>query len=58
VIDTHDKVLEGLAVGGQGNAVFWLLLASVGLIAVLVGLKVIFKERRQGPRRDSEWRQR
>jgi hypothetical protein len=58
VIDTNDQILEGWAAGGQANVIFWLLLAAVGVIAVLVGLKVMFQERRRNPRRDSEWGQR
>jgi hypothetical protein len=58
VIDTNDKVLEGLAAGGGANVIFWILLVAVGVIALLVGLKVMFQERRRDPRRDSQWRQR
>jgi hypothetical protein len=58
VIDTQDKFLDGLAVGGQTDFVFWGLVAIVGLIALLVGLKVMFQERRRNPKRDHEWRQR
>lgn len=58
MVDTQDKVLDGLSAGGPENAVFWFLLAAVGLIAVLVGLKVLFQERRRNLRRDREWGQR
>jgi hypothetical protein len=54
VIDTQDNFLEGLAAGGQGDTIFWFLLLSVGAIALLVGLKVMFQERRRNPNRDRE----
>jgi hypothetical protein len=58
VIDTQDQVLDGLAIGSQADFVFWGLLAMVGLIALLVGVKVMFQERHRNPKRRREWRQR
>lgn len=47
-----DRILDGLALDSQSDSAFWLLLVSVGLIALLFGLKLILREGRRGhPRR-------
>jgi len=47
-----DRILDGLALDSQSDSAFWLLLVSVGLIALLFGVKLILREGRRGhPRR-------
>jgi hypothetical protein len=39
--------MDALVASSQSDAAFWLLVASVGLIAALFGLKLVFSQRRE-----------
>jgi len=48
MVATDERVVDALVAGGQSNTAFWVLLACVGLIALLFSLKLVLRERGRG----------